>query len=259
MDLVDERLHAVLTYVDVMDRAGVALDAVQLDAFGACPKPVPGRRRGLRLMSLDDALGPLTAGESTVEYLTRVCWISGGPDRIVLTALGRAVLAHANRPAVSGEDTGPLTVAIDPDDPLAYLHVFDVLSTAGSGLLVDPYLRYKELGDLSELAQVTRVLTSDRVDRDGKRLELLARALGVLQSPVEVRTAPETRLHDRFFISDTEAVYALGSSLNSITARPGVITPIQDPTATSAVREIYGQLWAEATPLSPQNGVSSGA
>jgi len=257
MEIVDEKMHVVLTYIDAVSRAGVHLSSEALQAFAKHPAPMPGKKVSIWDQMTSVSLGTTwRAGEAEVAFLLRAQWIDSGPNGVRLTALGKAVLAHADRPKLATTAGQPLAVTIDPDDPLAYLRVFDVIGDAGSGLLVDPYIRFPELADVIELAAVDRVLTSDRTDRDGNRLRALARTLTTLESDLEVRSLDRAELHDRFFIADQGSVYSLGSSLNSITARPGVVTPIADPAAAQAIRSIYAEMWARSVVLDPPVQVS---
>ncbi|KTS03649.1 hypothetical protein RSA3_18250 [Microbacterium testaceum] len=187
------------------------------------------------------------AAEDPVAFLLRVGWVEEGASGVRLTELGRAVLAHADRPVVADAADGPLTVTIDPEDPLAYARLFDLLSSHGDGLLVDRYLKLDGLADLIEISAVNRVLTSDEDSRN--RLSLFRRAVGASASRIELRVAPAAQLHDRFFIPDDGPIYVLGSSLNSIAARPGVVTPIVDTAASNAVRAAYSNLWSRSRQL----------
>jgi len=178
---------------------------------------------------------------------------------LILSPLGKAVLADAERPKLTTTESQPLAVTIDPDDPLAYIKLFDVIGNAGTGLLVDPCIRYQELADVIELASIDRVLTSDRTDADGNRLKMLSRTCSALKSEVNVQTVDRSQLHDRFFIADEGTIYVLGSSLNSITSRPGVITPIVDPAAARAIHTVYKELWSESTKLEPAADIAEAA
>jgi len=254
MDLVDGKLQLALTYVEALEQAGVPLSVEELDGFAVQPTPLPARRRSSYMAAMQEEYLHdyfIEPGETPSAFLLRSKWITVVTGTVRLTGLGRAVLAHARRPQLEKAAAGPLSVTIDPDDPLAYIRIFDLLGSAGSGMLIDPYIRFEELHDLAGLSHVNRVLTSDRTDSSRLRLKHLAHTLGESGTGIEVRTLPHPKLHDRFYIPDTGYAFFLGSSLNSITARPGVIAPIEDEAAASALRNAYAALWQSATVLQP--------
>lgn len=248
MDLVTPSVHLSLTYLDVLNRAGVPLSKDALDAYGHAPNRVePVTRRGLSVLTARlEPFGSLTEtvpGELMSTYLRRLSWIEGGDNDCRISAIGRAVLAHADRPVADSEDAS-VSVVIDPEDPLAYLRIFELINEHDGGLLIDPYLKLPGLSDLLEISTVSRVLTSV----EGRNEAIFARAIAATESTLEGRSVDRSRLHDRFFIA-ADKVYVLGSSLNSITRRPGVVTPILDPVAVAAISSTYETIWDEARPL----------
>lgn len=254
MELVDDKLQLALTYVEALEQAGVPLSIDDLDGFAVQPTPLPARRRSSYMAAMQEELLHdyfIEPGEKPSAFLLRSQWITVVTGSVRLTPIGEAVLGYARRPELEKTPAGPLAVTIDPDDPLAYIRIFALLGSAGTGMLVDPYLRFEELHDLAGLSRVNRVLTSDHPDKSRLRLKHLARTLGEAEMKIEVRTLPHAKLHDRFYIPDAGHVFFLGSSLNSITARPGVIAPIEDETAASALRNAYAKLWRSATVLPP--------
>ncbi|RWR16798.1 hypothetical protein D8Y23_12825 [Microbacterium enclense] len=249
MDLVDESLHRTLTYIDVVTKHGATVSRAQLEIFASQPVPAPRTTRSLNLSELmrSHARGyeqEVTPAEDSVAFLFRVGWVRDREGGVRLTELGRAVLSHADRPPLADSEDAPITVTIDPADPLAYARLFDLLSSHGNGLLVDRYLKFDGLADLTSISAVNRVLTSN--DDARNRLSLFARAVGASSAELEIRTVPATDLHDRFFIPDDGPVYILGSSLNSIAKRPGVVTPIADAAASAALRGAYADIWGRA-------------
>lgn len=248
MELVSEDVHRTLTYLAAVGRKGAQLSIGQLQKFAASPQPFPARTRNVLA---DYAARSLTAffeqaqpGETTTAFLQRVEWIELSSGSVRLTQLGVAVLEHADRPALVDPADEPMSVTIDPDDPLAYARIFHLLAGHGPGLLVDPYLKFDGLADIMQISSIDRVLTSN--DDGRNRLGIFARALGASTEPPALRTLDRSQLHDRFFIPDDGPVYTLGSSLNSITKRPGVVTPIADAAAAGAIRAAYADLWSQA-------------
>ncbi|MFE6254556.1 hypothetical protein [Agromyces sp. NPDC057865] len=254
MSLIDEDLQLVLAYIAAANRAGADLSTDNLRAFADNPRPRPALSRtpfnqnaASFIQTLSQFVETIREAEHVVDYLTRVAWIDITAARVTLTPLGRAVLAAAERPIPADPSNEPLTVIIDPHDPLSYARIFDLMTAYGRGLLVDPYLSLDGLADLISISEVDRALTSDRNQR--RRLDLLAHGLGAAQTPPEVRTVAAEQLHDRFFIPDDGPVFVLGSSLNTISKRPGVVTPVADPNAGSAIRETYARIWNSSEPL----------
>lgn len=250
VELISEQLHRTLTYIFAVNRAGAALTLGQLEAYAVNPSPTQRRTRNIAESVVSQYMSLLehevVPRESVGSFLTRVQWIE---DRagVQLTALGRAVLQYADRQPLADVSEEPLMVTIDPDDRLAYTRIFDLMSSYGEGLLVDKYLNLEGLGDVMSISSVDRLLTSDDARRN--RLTLFGRALGTDEDSPSLRTLPAARLHDRFFIPDDGPVFALGSSLNSISARPGVVTTIAD-SAAQAIREMYERLWGEGEVVS---------
>lgn len=256
VELVDKITHSTLAYLAAVNHTGAALTLEQLESFATAPS----RKRPIMEYEIDYedwATEIAVPGETTTQYLLRVSWIDASNDQVTLTPLGRAVLSHAERPPLVDASDGPLTVSIDPRDPLAYERIFGLINAAGPGMLVDPYLSFEGLADLATISMVTRALTSNRDDK--RRLNLLGRVLGVAAASPEVRTVAPAKIHDRFFIPDHGTVYVLGSSLNSISKRPGVLVPIADEVAAGAIRGTYEEIWEGGVTLPDLRKVDGGA
>lgn len=262
VELANEDVHRALAYlVATAARLGRPLPTTSFDAYAAAPDPKQARYRTVggfassTLTSWNAMMNALAGtaekigdGEKMSEYLFRVGWAERNDDGITPTPLGAAVLQALNAPVVDVSSEDPVTVVIDPDDPLAYARVFGLIVSQDEGLVVDPYLDHKEFFELFEIASVTRILTSDR-GLNSKR-PIIEKALASLDGRVQVRTLSEKMLHDRFFIPNIGNVLVFGSSLNSLTRRPGVVTPLADITASGAIREAYEKLWASASAIS---------
>lgn len=260
MELADEDTHLALMYVAAATRNGGRLSAAQLEAYIAAPERGRAKYANSMLNSLSKqiaaGLGGVLAsekirdGETMTAFLSRISWLdSSDMDAIRLSGLGKAILAELNNPKIDISSDSPISVVINPTDPFAYVRVFELISTQSSGLIIDPYFGFSELTDISDIQVVRRVLMSDH-DLKTKR-PIFERALGLLPDPPEVRYLPLKDLHDRFFIADVGDVLVFGSSLNSISKRPGVVTPIADETASGAIRNSYEQLWLTASQILP--------
>lgn len=250
MELISERVHISLAYLAAVNRAGAKISLEQFEVFAAKPNPAGRRVSALGIGSWVESLAAIyetVEGAETIgQFVLRVGWAEGN-ETVSITALGKAVLAEAARPPKLDPSDEPLTVTIDPADPLAYTRIFHLISSHGGGLLVDRYLTLEGLADIIDLSSVDRVLTGD--DPKKNRLKIFSHALSASTEPPAVHTVPGPRLHDRFFIPDEGPIYVLGSSLNSISSRPGVVTPISDPTASQALRDAYEALWADGTTI----------
>lgn len=254
VDFIDDRVHLALEYVSIANRSGAPLALTDLAAFANQPVPRPRQVSNIASDMAAIALRTLqyqtTPGEQIEQFVTRTRWvIDDERNGLKLTRLGRAVLDYANRPPLQNDADEPLTVTIDPEDKFAYSKVLGLIAAQGEGMLVDPYLTLDGLQDIVTASSTTRILTTDRNQR--RRLSLIAHGLGVIENAPEVRRVGASKLHDRFFIGDEGPVYVLGSSLNSIARRPGVITPIADAAASGAIRTAYEAIWAEGAPIEP--------
>jgi len=265
MQLADESGHRALAYVQAATRHGGTLTTALLEEYVDHPTKKDAAYTSAALLQLANSIAlnipsvlkseKTREAESVSQYLERLGWASiDAASSIRLTPLGESILTHLSIPPVDPMSEEPISVIVDPKDPLAYARIFNLVSLQSVGLLVDPYLKFPQLVDLSEVTAVRRILISDH--DLSKTKPTFAHALSALADPPEVRYLPLQRLHDRFFISDQGQVLSFGSSLNSIAKRPGVITPITDATATEAIRQSYEKLWVEGIviePKGPQN------
>lgn len=256
--IADQRTHRVLAYIDSITRSGGTLSPDELEGYALSPDRVPPSYRDVYslTMAMDDSLRRVrvpNTGESAYQYLSRLGWIDS-VDGIRLTELGRLVLRELNRPKVDVDSNDPITVVIDPEDPFAHVRIFELISTSTGGLLIDPHLESKQLRDVVGIESVSRVLIGDS---KRSQFEMMRMTLAAAEDAPEVRWLPRAKLHDRFFIPDTGDVLSFGSSLNSITKRPGVVIPIADRAAAGAIRTVYEKLWLASESLVPDNAEAS--
>ena len=261
--LADEMTHRALAYIAAGTRGGGTLSAEDLEAYMHAPDRLKPRYQNLftasvaeTIASVADAFGTgsqISPGETWRDYLVRVRWAAGDVDAIRLTDLGRRILQELERPTVDLDDDNPIAVIIHPEDPFAYIRVFELIASQGGGMFVDPYIGTKELMDILSIPSVKQILTGSRKIKEHT---LMAKALGIVAEPPEVRWVPQAELHDRFFIPSSGDLLAFGSSLNTIAKRPGVVIPFGDPTLTAATRAAYAALWKKGTHLAPSTGGS---
>ena len=148
------------------------------------------------------------------------------------------------------EGTRDSVLFIEPEQALTRTRELQDLIGACSGVvkICDPYFAPRSLDLLTELkkARELRILTYN-VDKQNvvkRDAQLLAKELGI---PVQVRRAPDRRLHDRYIIDD-QSMFVLGTSLNGIGSKQSIVVTVgQD------LREVadgaFDRTWALATPL----------
>lgn len=262
VNIASDETHRALVYLAATARLGRPIPVETFDAYAEAPDPRPAQYKmtggitasarmyeQMITSSIQGTRTLIARAEKMSTYLSRVGWATIENETIAPTALGNAVLQALNTPVVDVSVEDPITVVIDPEDPLAYAKVFGLIASRDAGLIVDPYLALPEFYQVADLPAVTRVLTSDH-DMKSKR-PVIAQALAAIERDLEVGYVPLKRLHDRFFIPDEGDVLVFGSSLNSIARRPGVVTPLADDTASGAIRSAYEQLWRDATLIKP--------
>lgn len=200
----------------------------------------------------------VTPAETLIGHLVRLIWleesdvgIDANPG-LRVTDLGRALLRDAESGTEQGDDVS--VVILGREDPLAYPILVGQLASAGSGLLVDPYLEVTHLHRIVVSTQLTRVLVSGHARRRGEVEAMRA----YLDSPsvarrLEVRSS--TELHDRVLLADQGDVMTLGTSLNGVGRKTTVLAPLPSP-AREALRQEYDRLWMEATLVGPVGPVS---
>lgn len=256
--IADEMAHRALAYLAAATHAGGILSADDLEAYLSAPEKFKPQYQSLftesiygSIASMADAIGrgkQVSPGETWGDYLVRVRWAVADKRSMRLTEVGRNILRHTERPVMDVNGDDPIAVIIDPKDPFAHIRVFELIASHGGGMLVDPYLGAKELIDVLSIPSVRRVLTGSKKKKEHA---LMTKALGVANDPPEVRWVPQEELHDRFFIPGSGNVLTFGSSLNTLTKRPGVVIPFGDPTLTGAIRTAYGALWDMGIELAP--------
>lgn len=261
MQIASDETHRALAYLVATVRYGRPMPVELFDAYALAPDPAAARyrsvggigerlqRQWIEVMGVAGTRELTTPAEPLSSYLARVGWAEIKASNISPTALGSAVLQALNAPTIDVSSEAPVTVVIHPEDPLAYAKVFGLIVSQDDGLLVDPYLGVPEFFELLDIQVVTRILMSDN-GMKAKR-PVIATALAAIENRVEVRYLEPKDLHDRFFIPDSGDVLVFGSSLNSLTRRPGVVTPLADGAASEAIRAAYKKLWLAATPIEP--------
>ncbi|MGW4141908.1 hypothetical protein ACWELV_34865 [Streptomyces mirabilis] len=253
MEIASEDAHQLLFYVNVVNRRGYKLSVPEFEAYAKGvsrkTKSVGGPLKSIR--DLQAMMGTQRIfAETSLEYLTRLQWVSIESDHVKLTRLGKAILDELSSPTVDADSENVTEVLLDPSDPHAYVKVIGVLAELGEGMLVDPYFRYDQLETIVEHTQVRRILTSKKTGNTALSQLQLALALIDDDQRPELRVADA--LHDRFAIGDGGNVIAIGTSLNSIGRNHSVVVPLSSA-AGKAVASLYEDLWIHANVLTPRS------
>jgi hypothetical protein len=259
IELTDAVGHRALKYVDAVGRQGYRLNVEELDAYIEEPFAHPGRhgtparrvfpwtltaQRFFEQMTVEVEGQPGRPGESVTAWLTRLRWLRRDGEKVQMTALGSAVLAHLDEESFEADI--PVALVLDQDDPLATARVMGRIGELGACALVDPYFTFERLPDLMRATQVERVLTSAR---DPKKVEVLRLALAGFGSDASPDIRTRDVFHDRFVIPDTGPIWLLGTSLTGVGKRLALMVEVKDETVSGAIRTRFEEEWAQAEPL----------
>jgi hypothetical protein len=256
VNLVPEHVKRALAYLHLLNRCGLDPPRRRVEDFALTPSP-GGPRRVLVPESLLAGFGTTRPAEPVVDYLTAMGWaeiIPGPEENVHLTPLGEAFLLGLE-PRGSGEaDTAVADVALEPQDPLVYVHLTRYLAQAGAGMLVDPYFKAESVPWLTETTSIRRVLVSSRHTKAERDLKLLGVALATVPNAaqLEVRHTSSKELHDRCVISDEGAIRIIGSSVTGVGKNlTSVITPTSE--VARIYHDKYEKLWNTATAVTPHS------
>ena len=252
MEIVSERTHRVLAYVEAMNRHGVRPHAADVNAFAISPDhervDVGIGATMASLAEMYDILGPKYEVENFTDYLHRI-GLTTNVHRIELTKGGLALLQTLNTPVTEDGARDVVEIVLDPSNPYAYAQALSVLSKVPNAMLVEPYFRLEQLVDISGFESIERVLVGPGLSpRD---VELLAFGLPSTGRPIEIRQAKS--LHDRYLIStDTdEGVLMLGVSLGGIGKKVSTLTTL-GPAVSKAIRELHQSIWDDSDVIEPK-------
>lgn len=238
MELMTEDAHRALAYIGAARRYGAEITVDEVETFIDNPPENP--------FQMVTRVWPtrLYRQRDVIEWLGRVRWIYvDADDRVRLTAIGQAMLRHAEAEALEAEEVED--VVLDPDDQIAYARAVERIASAGRAMLVDPYFRLDQLLVIVQHTKVDRLLTGGRGNDGDARLSGLSMALEKLSVPRGLEVRRNDEVHDRFVVPDTDAVLALGTSVGGIGRRFSVLINIKPPTADQ-VREAMLEAWQSA-------------
>jgi len=252
----------LLSYVDALNRSGVALSVEAARAFSTAP-PI-----GEWYNWLDEAIEDHELGRndevvfvSTYYYCVNVHWLTIDPDKkdVRLSALGAAVLAVHDSGSGDVSGTDRFDVVMSPGDPFDYVRLLAEFGKMAEPLLVDPYVPVEHLYALAKNRLVARVLTSDRktaYDRKPPdrvlKLQGLVGAAHASEYSFELRTVSgdsPSAIHDRLVLPTSGRGLMLGGSLGA--KQPVSVVTLTEE-MTKALLSLYEPHWNLATPVVPE-------
>ena len=162
MDLVNERTHRTLAFVSALTERGAAPTTDAVEEFYWWPNPMSEGAL------IDREVWGDESGERASWYLVRLGLatvetqeeLDDADGKVRLTPQGRAMLQHLD--SLRARPTEIVEMYVDPSDQFAYPLVLLKLSQVGPGLMVDPYCRAEQLGDLLRFEGTNRVLLRGR-------------------------------------------------------------------------------------------------
>lgn len=198
--------------------------------------------------------------ETIIDHMVRLTWLKEclAPDRemsgLHLTKLGQALLHHYASGAARQSDTD--VVVFNKNDPLAYAQLIGFLAEQGPGLLIDPYLKLKDIKTIASHTQLTRLLVSGKVGgkvvnskgANSSTLTQIAVYLSTEGLPRKIDIRSSTELHDRAILTNEGEVHTIGTSLNGI-GRKTTTMVTMPPSAREHLRDDYERLWEEGSPI----------
>ncbi len=278
MDLIDQTAHLALAYVEAVKQQGHTMTPYELEAYVAARRRWPGVQatpprtvtstnvgRVIQQMShqtldafrkaFQEALEPIqeerpgkpgVPAEPVVDWLSRLGWIAMRSERVEITKLGEAMLAHFELETL--EEEIPVAVVLNQGDQLASARVIQKIAELGPCAVVDPYFSIESLIEVLQLTEVHRVLTGTK---DAGKLAGLAAALGS-QPPArlfEVRKS--ATFHDRFVIPDDGPLLFLGTSFTGFGKQLSLMVQLGDEKVESILRAEFERSWQVAEPIQP--------
>lgn len=206
----------------------------------------------------------VTPAETIIEHMVRLTWIEERPTPgqeelgLRVTKLGGALLRHAAAGTTTHRNTE--VVVFDKNDPLAYPQLIGFFADQGPGLLIDPYLKLKDIETLITHTHLTRLLVSGKKSGRGGndsilvQVQIYSDTVGFSRR-VEIRSS--TELHDRAVLTDEGEVYTIGTSLNGI-GRTATTMVTMPSSVRDRLKQEYEQLWENGTPIEIETNTEDG-
>jgi hypothetical protein len=258
MELVPEHVHRALKYIETMNRGQEAPTPADVDAFATKVPPAGGGYRS-PMESFAAQYGAILFQtrdpEPVCRYMESMGWIDIVAERVRLTSSGSAFLRGLDGKA---EEQGALTasavVLLEPNSPMAPVHLARAAADAGAGMYVDKYLREEHLAWVLQNTALTKLLVG-LADQRG----VLATALGALPNAdrISVRLYEGKDLHDRALVRADGGVTLIGASINGVGKNATVIVPLPAAVSGEYAKHLE-RMWAAAEPIEPTTITSQG-
>jgi hypothetical protein len=237
MNIADERVHRVLSYMAKLEKRGYPPNSGDIQRYASNPY----RASDLKIMRHLSELGK----QPVVNYLEEMRWIEGEDDNatgVRLSSLGRAVLKALDEEQEKAKP--PEMVVLDDRSPLSYARLIREVSRLGECMIADPYFRLESLQDVVAHTACTRLLTSKQIGDEELDGDLSAEA----NRMVDARVSSDREFHDRFAIPLAGPVLFVGVSFGGIRKNFSIMGKINEPIA-SMIREKYEAFWASSNHL----------
>ncbi len=184
--------------------------------------------------------------EPIAEWLSRLGWLKVTQERIGITKLGRAVLAHLEQESL--EDEIPIGIVLNQGDDLAEARVIAHIAGLGSCAVIDRYFSMESLLHVAYSTEVEMVLVGTD---DKSKLAGLEASLPRLKFERSFEIRKSDVFHDRFVIPTNGPVWLLGTSLSGLGRRLSVMVELTDEAMSDAIRHEFTHAWEAAEPVVP--------
>lgn len=257
MEILAKEQHRALAFIAACTNNGYTPTAKDVEAWLKQPLPRGASyeydsafARVLSGFSLAEGiLGRsrlVTPSQGMVDHLIQLGWVRSTQSALRLSELGHALLAAAERQAIPRPDID--VVVLGRDDPLSYAQLIGRLAKASGGMLVDPYVRLKQLHDVVVYTDLARVLTSDKIGPGDVSAIGVYLASPDIPRPIDVRVTGDSAVHDRMLIANGE-VHTIGASVNAVASGVTTVLTPMPPDAANALVEAAEGWWLQARPL----------
>jgi hypothetical protein len=251
VELTDAIGHRALAYVDSVERHGHRLTVEEFDAYVLVPGrmlPQGAVEAAARQIRRAVLAAYLTAAprETVLGWLERLRWLREDGGHVLITPLGRAVLAALEE--AGREDELPTELVLSPSDELSYARLIGSIAAVGKCALVDGYFTVNSLLDVVQRTDVQRILVRPDHQKTGRNAALAQGVAGLrIDRPFEIRIGDQ--IHDRFVIPASGPVRFIGTSLSGVGRRVALTGQIGDEATSNALRDVFEEAWSNSEVL----------
>jgi len=141
-------------------------------------------------------------------------------------------------------------VVLSDKSPLSYARFVMEIARYDDCMLADPFFQVDNLPDILEYTNCTRILTRDSQKSQKERIAGLSVALKNInpQRGLQIRVSRHREFHDRYIITPSGPILAIGTSVNGVGTHFSVLVEIDEPVA-SLIRDRYREFWDQAEVL----------